>query len=267
MKKIILALMLAVCSLLSNTLTQIKEKGVIRIGIDGSSPPFSVAKAGEYSGFEILLIEGLVKEIFGDKGSKIEYVVTLGDDRIKAVQDNRVDLDIALISVTKEREKLVDFSDPYFSVNIGVLTRTDDNIKTVDDLQDKEILAEPGTTAFDYFNKEGFKVISCASSSECFRALKSGRGSGYADDNMVVLGYSVVDRKVEVNIKNLGTTDFLAIAVQKGNDDLLNALNDGLVKLSKNGFFKKIFNDSIDPFYKGKAEKKYFLLDDLYKMF
>jgi len=267
MKKIILVLMLAACSLFSNTLAQIKEKGVIRIGIDGSSPPFSVAKDGEYSGFEILLIEGLVKEIFGDKGGKIEYVVTLGDDRIKAVQDNRVDLDIALISVTKEREKLVDFSNPYFSVNIGVLTRTDDNIKTVDNLQDKEILAEPGTTAFDYFNKEGFKVISCASSSECFRALKSGRGSGYADDNMVVLGYSVVDRKVEVNIKNLGTTDFLAIAVQKGNDDLLNALNDGLVKLSKNGFFKKIFNDSIDPFYKGKAEKKYFLLDDLYKMF
>ena len=183
------------------------------------------------------------------------------------MQDNKVDLDIAAITVTKEREKLVDFSNPYFSVNLGVLTRTDDNIKTVDDLQDKEILAEPGTTAFDYFNKEGFKVISCASSSECFRALKSGRGSGYADDNMVVLGYSVVDRKVEVNIKNLGTTDFLAIAVQKGNDDLLNALNDGLVKLSKNGFFKKIFNDSIDPFYKGKAEKKYFLLDDLYKMF
>ena len=188
-------------------------------------------------------------------------------DSITAVQDNKVDLDIAAITVTKEREKLVDFSNPYFSVNIGVLTRTDDNIKTVDDLQDKEILAEPGTTAFDYFNKEGFKVISCASSSECFRALKSGRGSGYADDNMVVLGYSVVDRKVEVNIKNLGTTDFLAIAVQKGNDDLLNTLNDGLVKLSKNGFFKKIFNDSIDPFYKGKAEKKYFLLDDLYKMF
>jgi len=208
-----------------------------------------------------------VKEIFGDKGGKIEYVVTLGNDRITAVQDNKVDLDIAAITVTKEREKLVDFSNPYFSVNIGVLTRSDDNIKTISDLQDKEILAEPGTTAFDYFNKEGFKVISCASSSECFRALKSGHGSGYADDNMVVLGYSVVDRKVEVNIKNLGTSEFLAIAVQKGNNDLLNALNDGLVKLSKNGFFKRIFNDSIDPFYKGKAEKKYFLLDDLYKMF
>ena len=267
MKKIIFALLIASCSLFANSLAQIKEKGLIRIGIDGSLPPLSVSEDGKYSGFEISLIEELSKEIFGDKGGKIEYVVTLGNDRITAVQDNKVDLDIAAITVTKEREKLVDFSNPYFSVNIGVLTRTDDNIKTVDDLQDKEILAEPGTTAFDYFNKEGFKVISCASSSECFRALKSGRGSGYADDNMVVLGYSVVDRKVEVNIKNLGTSDFLAIAVQKGNNDLLNALNDGLVKLSKNGFFKKIFNDSIDPFYKGKAEKKYFLLDDLYKMF
>ena len=202
MKKIILALMLVACSLFSNTLTQIKEKGIIRIGIDGSSPPFSVAKAGEYSGFEILLIEGLVKEIFGDKDGKIEYVVTVGDDRIKAVQDNRVDLDIALISVTKEREKLVDFSDPYFSVNIGVLTRSDDNIRKVSDLNGKTILAQPGTTVFDYFTKQGYNVVPCASANECFNDLKSGKGDGYGDDNLLVFAYAVVDRKVEVNIKN-----------------------------------------------------------------
>lgn len=267
MKKIILALMLAVCSLFGNTLTQIKEKGVIRIGIDGSSPPFSVVKDGGYSGFEILLIEGLVKEIFGDKGSKIQYVVTVGDDRIKAVQDNRVDLDIALISVTKEREKLVDFSDPYFSVNIGVLTRSDDNIRKVSDLNGKTILAQPGTTVFDYFTKQGYNVVPCASANECFNDLKSGKGDGYGDDNLLVFAYAVVDYKVEVNIKNLGSTDFLAIAVQKGNTELLNAVNAGLIELSKKGFFTKIFDESIEPFYKGTIDKKYFLLDDLYSLF
>ena len=155
----------------------------------------------------------------------------------------------------------------YFSVNIGVLSRVGDNIKTVNDLQDKEILAESGTIAYEYFTKQGYTLISCSNSSDCYRKLKAGQGAAYADDNLVVLAYAVVDRKVEANIKNLGSSDFLAIAVQKGNDDLLDAINSGLVNLSKSGFFKKIFNETIDPYYKGTAEKKYFLLDDLYRMF
>ena len=36
--------------------------------------------------------------------------------------------------------------------------------------------------------------------------------------------------------------------------------------ISKEGFFKKIFNESIEPYYKGTAERKYFLLDDLYSL-
>ena len=267
MKKIIFALLIASCSLFANSLAQIKEKGLIRIGIDGSLPPLSVSEDGKYSGFEISLIEELSKEIFGDKGGKIEYVVTLGNDRITAVQDNKVDLDIAAITVTKEREKIVDFSNPYFSVNVGVLSRAGDNIKTVNDLQDKEILAESGTVAYEYFAKQGHTIRPCSNSSDCYRKLKAGEGAAYADDNLVVLAYAVVDRKVEANIINLGTSDFLAIAVQKGNDDLLDAINSGLVNLSKSGFFKKIFNETIDPYYKGTAEKKYFLLDDLYRMF
>ena len=267
MKKIIFSLLFFCASLFSNSLAQIKEKGVIRIGIDGSVPPLNVAEDGKYDGFEILLIEELAKEIFGGKEGKIEYFITRGNDRINAVRDNKVDLDIAVITVTKEREKIVDFSNPYFSVNVGVLSRAGDNIKTVNDLQDKEILAESGTVAYEYFAKQGHTIRPCSNSSDCYRKLKAGEGAAYADDNLVVLAYAVVDRKVEANIINLGTSDFLAIAVQKGNNELLDAINSGLVNLSKSGFFKKIFNETIDPYYKGTAERKYFLLDDLYKMF
>ena len=267
MKKIIFSLLFFCASLFSNSLAQIKEKGLIRIGIDGSVPPLNVAEDGKYEGFEILLIEELAKEIFGGKEGKIEYIITQGNDRINAVRDNKVDLDIAVITVTKEREKIVDFSNPYFSVNVGVLSRAGDNIKTVNDLQDKEILAESGTVAYEYFAKQGHTIRPCSNSSDCYRKLKAGEGAAYADDNLVVLAYAVVDRKVEANIINLGTSDFLAIAVQKGNNELLDAINSGLVNLSKSGFFKKIFNETIDPYYKGTAERKYFLLDDLYKMF
>jgi len=77
---------------------------------------------------------------------------------------------------------------------------------------------------------------------------------------LLVLAYAVVDSDTEVNIKNLGVSDFLGIAVSKGNKDLLEFLNGELIKLSKDGFMKKTYDEVIEPYYKGTAEKKYFLL-------
>lgn len=57
------------------------------------------------------------------------------------------------------------------------------------------------------------------------------------------------------------------MAVQKGNAELLEVLNNAMIRLSKEEFFKKAFSDTLDPFYKGTAEEKYFLLDDIYNIF
>lgn len=69
---------------------------------------------------------------------------------------------------------------------------------------------------------------------------------------------------MEVNIQNLGRTDFLAIGVSKGNKELLEAINNALFNLNKSGFFENAYKNKFEPFYKGKAEKKYFLLDGIY---
>ena len=55
--------------------------------------------------------------------------------------------------------------------------------------------------------------------------------------------------------------------MQKGNTDLAEAVNQALISLSKEGFFKKAYNDTFEPFYKGTVDKKYFLLDDIYSFF
>ena len=53
MKKIIFLLLFFCASLFSNSLAQIKEKGLIRIGVDGSVPPLNIVEDGRYDGFEI----------------------------------------------------------------------------------------------------------------------------------------------------------------------------------------------------------------------
>ena len=96
--------------------------------------------------------------------------------------------------------------------------------------------------------------------------MKDGRADGYANDNIIVLAYAVVDDTLEVPFKNLGAAEFLGVGVQKGNQSLLDFINADLIKLSKEGFFKTAYEDPFEPFYRGTADKKYFLLDGIYNM-
>lgn len=156
---------------------------------------------------------------------------------------------------------------PYFSVNIGVLSRKGENITGLSNLNGKTIIVETGTTAESFFKQKGYQTKVCQTSAEGYRMLKTGEGDAYANDNVIVLAFPILDRSVEANIKNLGSADFLAGAVAKGNKELLKFVNQELVELSKEGYFKDSFDNQLNPFYKGTAESKYFLLEDIYSIF
>ena len=241
---------------------------------------------GKIDGFEIELSNKIAQEIFKDnpivkndinatnarKGTKdeplppvVDFVIIDGaKNRIPALQDNKVDAIVAIMTITKDRQEQIDFSQPYLSVNIGVLSRKSDKIRNLNDLKEKILIVKTDTSAQKYFEKEGIKTIECKTNDECYEALKSGAGDAWAADNLVVLSYATTDETMEVNIQNLGRTDFLAIGVSKGNKELLEAINNALFNLNKSGFFENAYKNKFEPFYKGKAEKKYFLLDDIY---
>lgn len=115
----------------------------------------------------------------------------------------------------------------------------------------------------------GAKVIKTKGSIEAFRALKEKRADVYIDDNLVVMAYGIVHGSyiVPKRMRNLGFNSFLGVGVKKGNQALLNAINEEMIRLSKQGFFRKVFNDTFVPFYKNEVEAKHFLLEDIYKIF
>ncbi|GKH60703.1 amino acid ABC transporter substrate-binding protein [Campylobacter ureolyticus] len=267
MKKILLSSMLLIGSLFANTLSEIKEKGILRIGVWEEQPPFSQLIEGSFSGFEIDFANEIAKNLFGEKKGKIEFIGLEVVDREKFLMKNKVDLVIATFTITDERLKKVDFSLPYFSTNQGILTKKDNNVQKIADLRGKKIIVEDGALGQLFFKSKGFETVVCHNSNQCYKMLKEGAGDAYANDNVIVLAYPVIDRDVEVNIKNLGESDFFGIGVSKGNKELLDFVNNTLIKLSKEGFFRKSFKNTIDPFYKGTAEQKYFLLEDIYKIF
>ena len=129
------------------------------------------------------------------------------------------------------------------------------------------LITEEGTTVDNYLKKEKFSNVSyCKITSECYAMIRDGKADGYINLNITVLAYAVVDDTLEVPFQNFGKPDFIGIGVQKGNKELLDFINAELVKLSKEGFFKKAYQDTFEPFYRGTADKKYFLLDGIYDL-
>ncbi len=266
MKKIFMFFLVMVCIGWANTLPEIRDRGVVRIGVGYSLPPFSKLSNGQFSGFEVRLARELSKGIFAGKNGKVELVGMYAKDRVPSLQSNKVDMVIRMLSVTSDRKKLVDFSTPYFSADMAILTNKKDEISSVSDLKGKKIIIKDGSSAAERLRGSGLETIKCVTGKECYDMLKSHKGYGYAAINTLLLVFPLIDSDVELGIKQYGASKFIAVAVAKGNKELLTYINKKIVTLSKNGFFKKAFNEELNPFYKGSVDKKYFLLDDLYMM-
>ena len=268
--KLLFTLALICASIFANTLEEIKHQGSVRIGVREGRPPLSESVNGKFEGFEIELASAIAKDIFGENKGGVEFVAVTAGERIPFLQNNKVDIVIGTFMITPERKKQVDFSLPYLSVNFGIVTRKEDQVRDFARVRDMKISIEKnpnGSMTERYLRKEKFSnLVYCKNTSECYAMMKDGRADGYANDNIIVLAYAVVDDALEVPFKNLGAAEFLGIGVQKGNKELLDFINSELIKLSKEGFFKKAYEDTVEPFYRGTADRKYFLLDGIYNM-
>ena len=268
--KLLFTLALICASIFANTLEEIKHQGSVRIGVREGRPPLSESVNGKFEGFEIELASAIAKDIFGENKGSVEFVAVTAGERIPFLQNNKVDIVIGTFMITPERKKQVDFSLPYLSVNFGIVTRKEDQVRDFARVRDMKISIEKnpnGSMTERYLQKEKFSnLVYCKNTSECYAMMKDGRADGYANDNIIVLAYAVVDDALEVPFKNLGAAEFLGIGVQKGNKELLDFINSELIKLSKEGFFKKAYEDTFEPFYRGTADRKYFLLDGIYNM-
>jgi len=87
------------------------------------------------------------------------------------------------------------------------------------------------------------------SKTEQFNALKNGRAVALADDNSYLYAWVKNHPDYTVGIKTLGPNQYIAPAVKKGNQSLLNWMNKEITKLNNNGFFKNDYNKNLAPYF------------------
>lgn len=227
------------------TVDEIKESGTINIGVFSDKSPFGYAdENGEYQGYDVYF----GNRIGEDLGVEINYVSTEAANRIEYLQTGKVDIILANFTVTEERAQEVDFALPYMNVALGVVSPEDNVITSLDELgADDEVIVISGTTAETYLEKNypNIKLQKYDAYAEAKTAFENGNGVAWANDNTEVIAFSIENPGYTVGIPSLGSADTIAPAVTKGNESLLNWLNDEIAALGNENFFHADYEETL----------------------
>lgn len=236
------------------TLDQIKEDGTIVIGVFSDKAPFGyVDDSGTYQGYDIEFAERLGEDL----GVQIEYVATDPANRVPFLESNKVDIILANFTVTDERAEKVDFSLPYMKVQLGVVSPDAAVITDVAELEDgKQLIVAKGTTAETFFseNYPNIELQKYDQYADAYNALLDGRGDAFSTDNTEVLAWATENPGFTVGIDALGDEDTIAAAVAKGNETLLQFIDDEIVALADERFFHADYDKTLAPVYGDSAD-------------
>ena len=231
------------------TLDEIKKDGTINIGVFSDKNPFGyVDENGDYQGYDVYFAERMAKDL----GVKINYVSTEAANRVEYLQTGKVDVILANFTVTDERAKQVDFCLPYMNVALGVVSRDDNVIQSIDNWNKKDsIIVISGTTAETYLmeNYPDIPLQKFDSYATAKEAFQNGTSVAWANDNTEVIAFSLQNKGYTVGIPSLGSSDSIAPAVTQGNDTLKDWINEEIKTLGKEKFFHKDYEDTLKDTY------------------
>lgn len=166
----------------ADDLATIKQRGTLIVGVKADYPPFGFrAPSGDIEGIEPALAADVAKSL----GVKLELVPVNASNRMQFLQQGKIDLMIATMTDTPERQKIVDIVKPdYYASGYNVMVPKSMNLKAWTELKGKPVCGIQGA----YYNKEaaenfGLQVVAFTGTAEALTALKQGRCVGLIYDD------------------------------------------------------------------------------------
>ena len=163
------------------------------------------------------------------------------DSIIPAVQSGKADIGAAGMTVTEDRATQVDFSDSYYTGVQVIIVTDDSDITEPDDLKGKKIGVQQGTTG-DIYSTDDFgddNVERFNKGMEAVQALQQGKIDAVIIDNQPAKTFVEENEGLKILETSYVEEDY-ALAIKKGNDDLVKKVNDAIKELKEDGTFDKI---------------------------
>ena len=238
MKKTLVAALLAVVLLAGVAGAQ----GVLRVGSDVAYPPFEYVdeETGEFIGFDM----DLIREVGRRLGMQVEIINTAWEGILPGLLAGHYDVVISAMTITDERAQVVDFSDPYFATGQVIVVRADDtSVNEPADLVGKVVAVQIGTTGqFAAERIEGVaRIDHYPTMPEAFLALRLGRADAAVADELVALEEARANPGVLKVVGKPFTVEYYGIAMRKGQDQLLRAINRALAQIKADGTYDELY--------------------------
>jgi ABC-type amino acid transport substrate-binding protein len=229
---------------LGSTMDQIVQRGQLVLGVTHSLTLFGELDpvSGRVSGFDIDIGREIAREL-GLRQDQIVFVDTLISDRIPALQEDRVDLVVLAMTITPERQELVDFSRPYYVAGQSILVlRHSRTISGLRDLAGKRVCSVPESTSAatiaelvpraDLNLRDSFPL--------CVAALKSGSVDAVVTDDIVLAGFASEEDDL-VLVGGQFTTERYGVAIPKGQADMVEFVDSVIERMILDGRWGKIY--------------------------
>ncbi|MCL8015974.1 transporter substrate-binding domain-containing protein [Streptomyces sp. AS02] len=216
-------------------------------------PPFQSEIGGKVQGFDVSLIDLVAKDL----GVKQEILDTPFENFKTGAFLNSGECDLAAagMTITEERKKNVDFSDPYFEATQAVLVDKKSGISSFADLKGRKVGAQAQTTGEDYAKSKGLDPVSFESSDAVLNGLRTGQVEAVVIDYPVVQGWlkDKANAAAFEVAEQVNTGEQYGVTVKKGNDKLREAINKAIKDAKADGTYKKLYEQWIGPYDESAA--------------
>ncbi len=214
----------------------------VKVASDIAYPPFEYEKGGQPVGFDIDLMDEIAKRA----NLKVEYQNVTFDGIIGGLSSNLYDASISAMTITPDRDKKIDFSDPYFNADQSLMVPSDSDVGSVDDLGDATVGVQIGTTGeikakeFEEQGKIQGEIRTFDTIEDAFAAINNGQIDAIINDLPVSQDeVNSSDGALEI-VQIIPTGEQYGIAFPE-DSDLIEPVNKALAEIKEDGTYEEIY--------------------------
>ena len=222
----------------ADELAAIKERGVLKIAMSGQYPPFNfVNEQNEVVGFD----PAIGTEIATRMGLEVEIITTAWDGIIGGLLANKYDAVVGSMSITEERDKVIDFVGPYYNTRRAIFTKAGSDVTSVEQLADVKVGVTLGETHEQWARDQGYNINTYKGLPELLLELDNGRVDAIVNDSIpVMLAMKAGQYDLAIVEDPAAEPIGAGIAIRENNPELAAAMQAALDSMMDDGTYLKI---------------------------
>lgn len=219
--------------------SELKNKGELTIGLEGTYSPYSYRKNNKLTGFEVDLGKAVAKKM----GLKAKFVPTKWDSLVAGLGSGKYDVVMNNITQTPERAKQYNFSTPYIKSRFALIVPADSKIKSLKDIKGKKVVAGTGTNNADIAKKFGAKLVPNGDFASAVGMIKQGRADAEINSREAWYAYSKKNSTKGLKMIDVSSEQKpakISALFNKKDTAIQSSYNKALKELQQDGTVKKL---------------------------